>query len=262
MMKGFVYYLLVAVCLGACNQQKEMVPIEKPNSLEELKTAVQSHPDSIPLIVKYIDTLESLDQFKAAIQQIDHLLLKDSINTAILNKKADLLYLNGDTSDAQKTMELSFAIKQDALVAIPLGVIYAQQKNQNAIKMANLLLNANGSTKKEGFFIKGLYYSYCGKFSEAIGFYDQSLAENYRDADTYREKAIAQFSLAQYENALITLDKSLAFNPDDDEAYYWLGKCFQKLNRTKDAIDSYNTALSIDPNFLEAKDELAKMGIK
>lgn len=253
--------LCILFVLQACQNGQSVTENSKENSLTQLKDLTLKYPDSIPLIVRYIDTLEHLDNFKEAINQINRLLAKDSFNTDILNKKADIYYLDRDTLNAQKTMEQSFAIKPDVLTAIPLGVIYAQQKNENAIKMAALLMNPKGNTQKEAYFIKGLYYSYTSKFKEAIGYFDQSLSYDYRNGDTYREKAFAQFNLAQYENALMTLDKSLQFNPQDDEAYYWLGQCFQKLNRTQDAIDSYKTALSIDPNFLEAKDALVKMGI-
>ena len=44
-----------------------------------------------------------------------------------------------------------------------------------------------------------------------------------------------------------------------DEGYYWMGKCYEKLNRKDDAIQSYQTALLYDKNFTEAKEALEKI---
>ena len=46
------------------------------------------------------------------------------------------------------------------------------------------------------------------------------------------------------------------------EGYYQLGKCYEKLNRRQDALDAYNTALIRDPQFLEAKEAMGRLGVK
>ena len=47
-----------------------------------------------------------------------------------------------------------------------------------------------------------------------------------------------------------------------DEGYYWMGRCYEKLGKRKEAIDNYQLALQIDANYIEAKDALGRLGIK
>jgi tetratricopeptide (TPR) repeat protein len=46
-----------------------------------------------------------------------------------------------------------------------------------------------------------------------------------------------------------------------DEGYYWMGRCYEKLDKRKEAIENYQLALQIDPNYIEAKDALRRCGI-
>ena len=62
--------------------------------------------------------------------------------------------------------------------------------------------------------------------------------------------------LSQIQQKTITVKRSF------DEAWYWLGRCYEKLNRNKEAVESYQLALQIDPDYIEAKDALGKLGIK
>ena len=45
-----------------------------------------------------------------------------------------------------------------------------------------------------------------------------------------------------------------------DEAYYWMGRCYEKLGDKKEAVTNYQNAIQIDPEYAEAKDALAKLG--
>jgi tetratricopeptide (TPR) repeat protein len=41
-----------------------------------------------------------------------------------------------------------------------------------------------------------------------------------------------------------------------------MGRCYEKLNQKQAAIEAYQTALMYDPNYIEAADALAKLGVK
>jgi tetratricopeptide (TPR) repeat protein len=40
-----------------------------------------------------------------------------------------------------------------------------------------------------------------------------------------------------------------------------MGRCYEKLDRKKEAIQNYQLALQIDPDYIEAKDALGKLGV-
>ena len=167
----------------------------------------------------------------------------------------------GDTSpDAwEKVVDLN-PLPENLL---SMGSLYALSKNPLALTMANALLMApKANAQVQALFIKGLYYSTTGDKTQAIIFFDKCLSLNYNFLFAYREKAICLYDLGKYLDALKVLELSLAVKKENDEAYYWMGRCFEKLSKKEEAIQNYQLALQFDPNFIEAKDELGKLGIK
>ena len=185
------------------------------------------------------------------------------MNDRLLDIKATLHFENGDTINAIKAFEKAITINPQPEYIISLGSLYAQTKNPLALALADALLQApKANAQKQALFIKGLYYSYTGDKIKALSFFDNCLSIDYRDILAYREKAICLYDLNRYAEALDFLKKAVAVQNTFDEGYYWMGRCYEKLNKRKEAVDSYQFALQIDPDYLEAKDALGRMGIK
>jgi tetratricopeptide (TPR) repeat protein len=141
--------------------------------------------------------------------------------------------------------------------------LYAEKKDPRSLKLADILLSNNiTKTEKEAYYIKGLYYSFNQEKIKAIGFFDKCLSLNYTYMNAYREKAIALYDLGKFSEALAVLDKAITLQNNFDEGYYYSGRCLEKLNRIPEAIQSYQNALVYDPDYVEAKDALTRLGIK
>ena len=126
--------------------------------------------------------------------------------------------------------------------------------------IADALLKANKvKSGKDAMFVKGLYYTYINDKKKAIGYFDSSLHMDFTYMFSYREKAIALYDLGKYAEALEVLKKAVTIQNNFDEGYYWMGKCYEKLGREDDAIQSYQTALLYDKNFTEAREALDKI---
>ena len=67
--------------------------------------------------------------------------------------------------------------------------------------------------------------------------------------------------MGKYLDALKTLELALAVKKTYDEAYYWMGRCYEKLGKREEAIENYRTALQLTPDYIEAKDALGKIGV-
>ncbi len=133
-------------------------------------------------------------------------------------------------------------------------------KNPKSLAIADALLKNNRvKSGKDAMFVKGLYYSYTNDKKKAIDYFDSSLHLDFTYMYSYREKGIALYDFGKYEEALEVLKKAVTIQNNFDEGYYWMGRCFEKLGKSNDAIQSYQTALLYDKNFIEAKEALAKM---
>ena len=72
---------------------------------------------------------------------------------------------------------------------------------------------------------------------------------------------MCQYDTGKFLDALKTLELAITVNKTYEEAYYWMGRCFEQLDKKEQAIQNYKLALQFDPNYIEAKDALGKLGI-
>lgn len=224
---------------------------------------VAQYPDSLLLTENLVQYFRENGNYGAAIAETDNAIKKDTANDRLLDIKATLHFENGDTLNAIKAYEKAIDINPNPEYIISLGSMYAQTRNPLALALADALLQTPAANAQmQAIFIKGLYYNYTGEKSKAIYYFDNCLKLDYRYIMAYREKAICLFDLAKYNEAVDVLQKALIIQKTFDEGYYWMGRCYEKLDKRTDAIENYQLALQIDPNYLEAKDALGRLGIK
>jgi tetratricopeptide (TPR) repeat protein len=264
-MKTLSHLILLVFFFTACNNKEEEQPSTSPDidSQEKImKDAIDKFPDSLLLKETLIQYYRDNGNYDMAIAATDNAIKKDSANPRLWEIKANIHFEDDDTANAIKAYEKAIQILPDPAYIRTLGSFYAETKNPRALVMADALLNNKAHLEKDAYFLKGLYCNYTHDENKAIGFFDKSLAIDYTYMYAYREKAIALYNLGKYEDALAVLNKAVTLQNNFDEGYYWMGRCQEKLNRTNDAIASYQTALQYDPDFVEARDALAKLGVK
>jgi len=258
----FSFICLTAALLLSCNNDS-VESANLPEQEKQLRDLMAQYPDSLLLTENLVQYFRENGNYGAAISETDNASKKDSLNDRLLDIKATLLFENGDTLNAIKAYEKAIDINPNPEYIISLGSMYAQTRNPLALALADALLQTPAANAQmQAIFIKGLYYNYTGEKEKAIYYFDNCLKLDYRYIMAYREKAICLFDLAKYNEAVDVLQKALIIQKTFDEGYYWLGRCYEKLDKRKEAIENYQLALQIDPNYLEAKDALGRMGIK
>ncbi|MEO6732165.1 MAG: tetratricopeptide repeat protein [Ferruginibacter sp.] len=260
----FFFIYIISLTLLSCNNTNNNNEVTNDPSLindeKQLRTLISQYPDSLLLRENLVQYFRDNSNYGQAIAETDSILKLDSTNTRFLEIKAVLFFENDDTLNAIKTFEKAILINAQPEYIIPLGTLYAQTKNKKALAMADTLLHAPAANyKKQAFYIRGLYYSYVGEKVKALAFFNNCLKLDYRDMPAYREKAICLYDLHKYSSAVDVLKQALTVQNTFDEGYYWLGRCYEKLDKRKEAIESYQFALQFDPNYLEAKEALDKL---
>ncbi|MEO8762650.1 MAG: tetratricopeptide repeat protein [Ginsengibacter sp.] len=230
------------------------------NPKESLKNAIREYPDSLTLVQNLIELYRNEDEYDSALALTDVQIKKDSGNAYLWNMKATLLFENEDTVNALRSLEHATNIYPLPEYLVALATIYAEVKDPRSLLIADGLLRANRvKSGKDAMFVKGLFYSYTNDKIKAINYFDSSLHMDFTYMFSYREKAIALYDLGKYEEATEVLKRAVTIQNNFDEGYYWMGKCYEKLGRKDDAIQSYQTALLYDKNFTEARDALEKI---
>ena len=256
--------ICIVIFFAFCNNNKNETAIstnETELSQEEtLKNAIKKYPDSMKLVTDLSAYYLDIQNYDAALTTINNAIAKDSNNAQLRDYQSIIYTAKGDTAQAINSLETAIDIFPNPQYIIGLGALYAQTKNPMALAMADALLAANkAGAEKEAYFIKGLYYSYKNEKEKAIPFFDKCISINYTFMDAYLEKSIALYDLKKYAEAATLLEKAVTLQNNFDRGYYYLGRCFEKLNKKEDAIEAYQMALRYDPNYAEAKDALGKL---
>ena len=256
----------VLIVLAACNNKEDKEPnisAATANTEQTMKSVIAKFPDSLLLKEKLIQYYRDNGVYDKAIAATNEILQRDSLNPRLWDIKATLHFENGDTLNAIKSFEKAIQILPDPGYIMSLGSLYAQTKNSRALAVADLLLqDKNAKAEKEALFLKGLYFNYTGDKTRAISFFDKCISLDYTFMFGYREKAIALYDLAKYDEAIKVLDKAVTLQNNFDEGYYWRGRCLEKLNKPTEAIEEYRTALMYSPDYVEAKEALSKLETK
>lgn len=259
MNRYFLFFF--AVLLASCNNNNSASTENMPEQEKNLRDQVAKYPDSLVLKENLIQYFRDNSNYGQAIAETDYALKKDSSNERLWYMKATLLSENDDTLKAIKAWERTISIKPRPEYLMSLGTLYAFTKDPLALGMSDLLMAYGPATTYQGLFIKGLYFTSIGDKPKAQAFFDQCIRLDYTNILAFREKAIAEYDMGQYEEAIKTLETALQVKKSYDEAYYWLGRCFEKLGKKEEAIDSYKIALQLSPDYVEPKDALGKLGV-
>jgi tetratricopeptide (TPR) repeat protein len=248
---GFIFIMLISCNDNSKDKSQAVLPAD---SKESLKMAIRNYPDSLLLVQNLIEAYSDEGSYDSALAITDAQIKKDSNNAYLWNMKATLHFENNDTVNAINALEHAVDIYPLPQYLVALGTIYAEVKNQKALIIANGLLRANRvKSGADAMFLKGLYYSYTDDKYKAINYFDSSLHMDFTYMFSYREKAIALYDLEKYKDALEVLKRAVTVQNNFDEGYYWMGRCYEKLDSTNNAIQNFQMALLYDKNFTEAR---------
>lgn len=265
--KIVVIATMISFCFTSCsnNNKNETASVNTsiPEQENVFREQIKQHPDSLLLKEKLIQYFRESGNYSQAIAETELALKSDSMNSRLWFIKATLHTENADTLLAIKSWENVAYLDPSAENLMSLGSLYALTKNIAALEVADALLKLpKAKAQPQALFIKGLYFSAINAKAIAIKFFDDCLLLDYSNLMAYREKAVCLYDTGKYLDALKTLELAIAVKKTYDEAYYWMGRCYEKLNNKTAAIQNYQLALQLDPYYVEAKDALEKLGVK
>ncbi|MEO6136664.1 MAG: tetratricopeptide repeat protein [Ginsengibacter sp.] len=260
--KTFYFLITFIFFLAACSSPDKTPKESEPDAptANTIRDDVKKYPDSLQLVHDLIEAYRNEGQYDSALSVTDRQILKDSGNAYLWNIKATLYFEIKDTVLAVKSLMKAIDIYPLPEYLVALGTIFATTKNPNALLISNELLAFNrNKSADDAYFIKGLYYNFTNAPKKAIVFLDSCLNLNYTYMYAYREKGIALYNLGKYDDAVLVLQRAVTLQNNYDEGYFWLGKCYEKLNQKENAIQSYQNALLFDKDFTEARQALERL---
>lgn len=235
--------------------------VNKPReAIAFLKECIANWPQSVDLHRRLSEIYEQTGQHSKAISLYDEILQTDSLNFEAWYNKGILLSRLKDTAGAIDALERSYAAQPVYYNGITLAGFYATMRNPKTPALCDELIakDMNGEYP-DAHFIKGLYYSYIKKYDSANVLFDTCIRRDWRFSDAHVEKAVIQFEKKNYDEALKILRVALTVNNINPDTYYWIGRCNEATGKKDMALEFYERALAIDPEYEEAREAMKKL---
>jgi tetratricopeptide (TPR) repeat protein len=263
-MKKYNFIIALLVVYGCKQEPKKnqsptaasFVPV-----LQQLEKELLKKPDSIGLQLQLINALDSMQLYDKALNQVDLLIKKDSLNYGFWYRKGQLLSNAKDTVEAIKAYNYAAKIYPAPDALLTLGNLYAETKNKKALIFAKAVLDLRLGREynAHSYFISGIYYARVHQNNEALQFFEKCIQENYTYVEAYLEKGFIFFDQQQYNDALKIFTMAANINNTYADAYYWQAKCYEVLHKNEEAIKNYELSLQLDTHLVEAEAALKRL---
>lgn len=195
-----------------------------------------------------------------AMEQYNAILGTDPSNFEAWYDKGELAMKLGDTSTAIEALEKSFSAMPISYSGLVLAQLYTARKDPKALRVCDILIAQDtAGVQTEPIFQKGVFYSETKQYAKALEQFDLCIKRDWKTTDAYIEKGIIYMEQKNYAEALKILQLATTVSNTDADAYYWIGRCYEAQHLNQQAIENYQRALSLDPQFYEAAVRLKQL---
>jgi tetratricopeptide (TPR) repeat protein len=129
----------------------------------------------------------------------------------------------------------------------------ATEAYRNAVKLDD--------TNAETHYSLGLSLNKLSRTDEEVLSYKRAINLKPDHANALEKLGAAQFRLKKYNDAIGSFESLKTYKPDS-KTYNYLGECYLELSRLDESIDSFNNALSLNPNSEKTRYNLGRAYIK
>jgi len=244
-------------------------------AIETFNTAILIHPDNFHA-QDDIDQLIADGQLHEALEQLGDLLQRQPNRADLLMKHADVLRMLGAESDAVSQYEEALRICPDFLEAtIKLGTQYLQSHQERlAAQQFNKAVEINDKIV-DAYIGLATSQKLAGNVSDALGTLSLAAAIQPNSSLLFAETAALRFQDGLRDNlpfdnqqteedpanltrAVIDAHRQQIINrPQNPDLHYRLGVLMTSVGRLPEAIQSFHTALEINPDYHRARSKLA-----
>ena len=241
-------------------------------AVETFNTAILIHPDNFQANDEKVNRLISVGQLYEALECIEDQLQDQPEKPDLRMKYADVLRMVGATSDAVEQYEHVLRICPDFLEAtIKLGTQYLQMEQEHlAAQQFNRAVEINDSII-EAYIGLAIAQKLAGNTSDALGTISLAAAIQPNSSLLFTETATLRFKAGLREympfdykddyNSLtgaviVAHRQQIIHHPQNPDLHYRLGVLMMNVGRINEAIESFQTALEINPAYTRARSKL------
>lgn len=166
----------------------------------------------------------------------------------------------GDTANASTSYQTSVELDPNNYEAyIKLGLLAVKSRKGVSIDYFNSAIAARPRSL-DAYYYKAMYLQDKERYDEAITVYKQIMGIDSSYAYSYYNMGYIKLTVEnQADTALILFNKAIKHNPTYAEAYFNRGYCKEILGKSALAATDYQQCLTLNPNYLPAKEALKRV---
>lgn len=270
-MKKLSAFIIIIYCFCACDNAEtdkqstaDSIAGSSGEYLQTFAQQLKNFPDSTGLRLQYAFALDSLNQFKEALKQMDFLTGRDSANYGLWFAKGNIAEDAADTLLALKSYARAAHLYESPDVLLALANLYAEQKDNRSILYCSRVkaLGLGREYDAHCAFITGVYYARKHDMGSAVKYFDECISYSYTYMEAYIEKGLLFFDAKQYDKALSIFQFAATVNNLYADAYYYQARCYEMMNNKDSAVLFFKQSLQIDPTLKEADAHLKTLSSK
>ena len=230
------------------------------DAVKFLEEGTKMFPDDLDYQRRLAEVYNEVGQKQKAFNVYQQILAKDSSDFEGWYNLGTIQAENGDTTAAIKSLERSFAIMPLNHSGLFLANILINKKDPKALELIDFVIQRDSAQLlTDALFLKGVYYSETNQPQKAIEQYDAVIQRDWKVTDAHIEKGIIYLKQKDFKKAIEIFTLASTVSNTDADPYYWMGRTYEAQANKSLAIDNYQRALSLDPDFIEARQRLNKL---
>lgn len=271
MKRIFFITTIIFFCFACKDDQKDDLAktlnkpvVDLPESLQQLANEIKRDSSNINKQLDLVQQLDSLGFQSKALELLDKLISKDSLNNEYWLKRGQLCKVLEDTPSAIKAFHYAARIYPNPISLMELANLYSETKNQKTISICNQLMkmHPDGSYDAQANFFVGVYYSKLNDLNNAINHFNLCIEKDFHFDDAYIEKGYLLYNNKKLDAALKVFQQLVAMNQTSADGYYWIGKIYETLNKKNEALKNYQKALVFNDQLKEASEAINRINSK
>lgn len=217
-------------------------------------------PNHVATNLKLAELYMVASNFEEAFNHVNTVLRADVYNAEAYFLKGMIYKFAGDTAKAVTSFQTCVEQNPDYYDAhIQLGLLYATIPDDLALAYYDNALDIQPNSL-EALYNKALYQQTRERFEEADQLYNRILAIDSTYYIAYYNKGYLRLVYTtDYDSSAYLFSKAISYDPNYFEAFYNRGYSYELAGNKKKALEDYQKALAIKPDFTLAAKGISRV---
>lgn len=228
-------------------------------ALRTVERAAALYPERIPTLLKLSEFQLILRQYDASLKTIDRILQIDPRNGEAYFMLGMNFKETGDTARSVNSFQEAVEIDPDNTDAwINLGQLQAALGNRIAEQYFNSAV-ASAPLSLDALHAKAEYLTDQNRLGEALEIYRRMTILDPQYEEAFYNSGLLYMEMDSIEAAFHQFDLAINVEPLHVRAYFFRGLAAELLGRTGQALNDYQQALQLQPDYVQAQEGLDRI---